>query len=490
MPQISVVGTGGDYTTMAGWESGESGSDYGVGNPAIAEITGSVSKENITGTWVRGFTIRAKAGEEVFTGAGTAIVTGAGWFVGCSTASVETRIEDIKTPFLSLNLAGNSSPGTVLDCWIVGGLNSGANIWLIDSSLLTGFTRGTDATSSATLTCNNVTAIDAASGNFCFVRATCTNCFAIGGAGTGFVVSVGDYNASDDTSSPGANSLDNRTTADLVAYVGGDYRTASGSALATAGSTGGVIGYSLETSSGVTGTGTLVADDPVGTGTGSKTSTGSSTLVASDPAGTGLGDRTSTGTGNLVATDPVGTGAGAKTSISTGSLVAIDPVGTGSGTKTSTGSGGTTAVDPVSTGVGDKTILGTSTGVATDPIGTGTGTSGGVEPPSGSTGTGVLVATNPIGTGLGTKTSSGTGVLVASNPTFTALGYRTIIGTGDGVAGDPVGTGTDQVVDDGFLEGVVALTPSLSIAGIASTSGLAGTVSTKAALLGTVSFND
>jgi hypothetical protein len=65
-----------------------------------------------------------------------------------------------------------------------------------------------------------------------------------------FFTCTGDYNASNDTSSPGANSVDNITTADLVDYAGGDYRTKASSSLATAGSGGTFIGAFLEESGG------------------------------------------------------------------------------------------------------------------------------------------------------------------------------------------------------------------------------------------------
>ena len=67
---------------------------------------------------------------------------------------------------------------------------------------------------------------------------------------TGWNVAT-DFNAAEDTSAVGGNSLQNRTTADLVNYAGGDFRTASASALSTAGSGGTFIGFALEASSGI-----------------------------------------------------------------------------------------------------------------------------------------------------------------------------------------------------------------------------------------------
>jgi hypothetical protein len=73
------------------------------------------------------------------------------------------------------------------------------------------------------------------------------NCGDDGGSATG------DYNASDSdpTNVPGGNSVA-ATTADLVDYAGGDYRTKASSSLATAGSGGTFIGAFLEESGGAT----------------------------------------------------------------------------------------------------------------------------------------------------------------------------------------------------------------------------------------------
>ena len=78
---------------------------------------------------------------------------------------------------------------------------------------------------------------------------TITNSLYIGSGDFYDVNSFGggsDYNASSGTAPSGANSLGSRTTADLADYAGNDYRTASGSALATAGASGTYIGFQLE----------------------------------------------------------------------------------------------------------------------------------------------------------------------------------------------------------------------------------------------------
>lgn len=80
---------------------------------------------------------------------------------------------------------------------------------------------------------------------------TLTNCLSLG-AGTDFDAGfLGNNNASQDATAAGANSLTGRSTADLADYASNDFRTASGSALATAGVGGTFIGYALEQSSSV-----------------------------------------------------------------------------------------------------------------------------------------------------------------------------------------------------------------------------------------------
>lgn len=254
MPQISVVGTGGDYSTLAAWESAEAGSDYGAGNPAIAEITGSIAKENITGAWAQGFIIRAKAGEEAITGSGTAVLTGGGTILIPSTASTNHEINDLTLNSLDVRTSNASIVTTANRCAFSGdNFARHANCTMrVNDSISTNVGRGFDATSGADAVAVNNTIVGVGSGQYGFVRWKCTDCFVYADAGSGYIATLSgsDYNASDDTSSPGANSLDNRTTADFADYAGGDYRTASGSALATSGSTGGVIGYLLETGGG------------------------------------------------------------------------------------------------------------------------------------------------------------------------------------------------------------------------------------------------
>ncbi|NRA76700.1 MAG: hypothetical protein HRU18_00710 [Pseudoalteromonas sp.] len=253
MPQISVVGIGGDYTTLAAWVTAEGGIDYGVGNPAIAEITGDISGAAISGTFVRGYIVRAKAGEELnketLSGAGfTSLVR------PISTTAIACIIKDLSL-MGGLEYTSGSALNELTDCLVE---RPGNNAVDANSSSITAtgvITRNCARAFEATAANPNVTATNCTSlgvtGGFSFVRWVFTNCFHVGG-GSGFAATLAgsDFNASDDTTSPGANSLDNRTTADMVDFAGGDFRTASASALATAGSGGTFIGFALESGGG------------------------------------------------------------------------------------------------------------------------------------------------------------------------------------------------------------------------------------------------
>ena len=255
MPQISGVGVGQTYTTLAAWVAAESGSDYGVGNPAIAEITGALpAGADITGVFVRGYIVRAKAGEEfnpeTLTGASANGIIR----LASTTVGVVCKVKDIRyTGSNTFNVADNfitnceitASSGNAID--LAGRKCTASNLIFTGVPARCFESNGGNSNAIA----NNCLSLGV-SGSFSFVRWIFTNCLHFG-SGTGFAAtgSGSDYNASDDTSSPGANSLDNRTTADLVDFAGGDYRTASASALSTAGLGGAFIGFALEASSGI-----------------------------------------------------------------------------------------------------------------------------------------------------------------------------------------------------------------------------------------------
>tara|TARA_R110002051_G_scaffold324424_2_gene421606 strand:+ start:10153 stop:11616 length:1464 start_codon:yes stop_codon:yes gene_type:complete len=116
-------------------------------------------------------------------------------------------------------------------------------------------TTGFDFGNYSTKTADHLTAVNQISVGFDTGTAntTLTNSLTIGASdpylGTFNVAS--DYNACDSTDAPGANSLQNRTSADFKDFAGGDYRTSQSSILATSGLAGDFIGFALESSSSI-----------------------------------------------------------------------------------------------------------------------------------------------------------------------------------------------------------------------------------------------
>lgn len=265
MPQVSTVGTGGDYTTLSAWEAGESASDYGAGNPAIAEITGSVALDNITGTWLRGYEIKAASGEEWQTGSGTAVITGNGtWIHTPSTVNIDYKITDLDITGTTIDIRTTDTTAvwSVDRCRVrrfQATISANTNVTATGCLIvLDGTDRATDGSASGICELVNCTIICGGS-SFGAVRWKCTNVFSFGAGSNDFILTLAgsDYNASEDSTAPGGNSLTSRTSADFADFGGADYRTADGSALATAGQGGTHIGYLLEPSSGDA----LTADD-------------------------------------------------------------------------------------------------------------------------------------------------------------------------------------------------------------------------------------
>lgn len=249
MPQISIVGAGGNYAGIEAWVAAEKEIDYGAGNPAIAEITGTVAPGGLSGTWPRGFIIKAAAGEEpVFSGgSGTAVVSGLMVYAQTG-ALTNSEINNITVSGLDIRTSNSSIVTTFNNCLINGlvfARDANATVRANNCLSVTPL-RAYDATSGADAVATNCTVIQTGS-QFAYVRWLTTACVKFAG-GTGWAATIAgsDYNASNDTSSPGANSLDNITSAEFVDYAAGDYRAATGSQLAT-GYLGLPIGFAVDT---------------------------------------------------------------------------------------------------------------------------------------------------------------------------------------------------------------------------------------------------
>ena len=280
MPQIVTIGSGGDYSTVASWvASSDYSTDWGVGNKATGQITGQIPETATINTAVtpNGALLTAFPGEEYDS---TNSATCAG--LVSSGTPLTLRDNGLEVSFIFLDTTGASialRPGSfegidadIHDIGVKSGLSSNAatGIETYSGAAFTGNLervvvegaggRGVWLRNLCTGTIDHLTIVDAGANGSAFryglendnaanvvtnilvlMHASAT---AVGFNGT--FPAGADFNAGSNGSAPGANSLDNRTTADLVNYAGGDLRTASGSALATAGSGGGFIGAFLE----------------------------------------------------------------------------------------------------------------------------------------------------------------------------------------------------------------------------------------------------
>lgn len=282
MPTVvtkTLRSSGGDYTLASAWAAALPADLTSVDEQHVLECyddwpTGLASSCDTTGVTTdatRNLIIRAAAGHEhdlITLGSGFWIKQFAN-FTSAFKCAPYTEIHDIGLQ----NTAGSGhgiqdATGTnlhdiYLDTGGYGIFNAGSGVRTARNMVSVGGSYGFRMDGFNANTFENLTAIDCVTGfwqngtNNVF-----TNCLSIGASTTDFDAACkGDYNASSDTSAPGANSLHNRTTADLADYAGGDYRTASGSALATAGVGGTYIGAALEVSGTPTVTGNLTATE-------------------------------------------------------------------------------------------------------------------------------------------------------------------------------------------------------------------------------------
>ncbi len=274
MPRVSLVGAGHggseDYATLALWWTAESGTDYGSLIEAVCSGIVAVSNTMFSGATPHGYAVYAKSGED-FNGtneltcpqaAGFDVISpngsvsgiasiGTGSNQGMSQTGQDTLVEFC---FLSHSGTGDAanqnSTNTnkiMRNCVIDGvgnfGFVANSNTFLnqVENCLVIGTSLWGILASNASVLIQN---------NFCFGHST--NDIS---SNTGVFIT----NATQDLT--GNAGLTGFTSAELVNFAGGDYRTKSTSALATAGTGAqGFIGAFLEVSSGIT-----VTEDTVNT---------------------------------------------------------------------------------------------------------------------------------------------------------------------------------------------------------------------------------
>lgn len=288
MPQIVIIKADGseDYTTVASWTaSSDYSTDWGVGNKATGKISGEIV-ETATINKVEtpnGSLLTANDGEEYDgTNSGTCarLISSetaltlrdngleiSGFFIqstGNTTALKVGAFEGIDADIHDIGVKASSNTSSAHSIVTYSAAPFAGNLERIIIEESGGY--GLWIRDAATGTIDHITSVDANTSNNGFrdgVRSddsnnVLTNVFSLisplsVAAADSFFGSYSpssDYNAGDDSTAPGANSLDNRSTADLAGYAGGDFRISSSSDLATAGSGGGFIGASLQSDGG------------------------------------------------------------------------------------------------------------------------------------------------------------------------------------------------------------------------------------------------
>ena len=273
MPRVSLVGGGHggaeDYATISLWWASESGVNYG--SKIEAECSGGIGGLTIlSGVTPHGYEAYAKSGEEFDgTNAGSCpfftnylnIQSPNGIFRGLSHTSTSTSNAPIRVraanitidKFIVSNFSGNE--GVTLNTADAGKMLSQGVI------LCNGRDYGVRLTSSAyTFDCENLLIEGAAVDEFAYSNSTtpvnAVNLFCTGAGGNystiGGQTVIFTTCASQSLTVPSAITLTGFTTAELVDFAGGDYRTKLTSTLATAGTgSQSFIGAFLETSSGI-----------------------------------------------------------------------------------------------------------------------------------------------------------------------------------------------------------------------------------------------
>jgi len=240
-----IIGTGGDYTTLAAAEAALTLPEAGG---TVYEITGTLTAvPTFTGAnYDNGLTLTAKTGEEC-DGKGNGAFIDAD--VATTLYSRAFTISDLRVR--SLDVSNIRQAGSTADKCVFGENcttdvlvhNSQTKLDFTDCIIQDGSDDGTYQSQIANSeTFVQCTFVDAARYNA--MRVHCTDCLSIG-AGTGdfFDLATGsDYNASEDATATNTNSITGRSTTDLEDYAGGNYNLASGSSLNTSGSGGGRIG--------------------------------------------------------------------------------------------------------------------------------------------------------------------------------------------------------------------------------------------------------
>jgi len=258
MPQVVKIGIGGDYSTVASWvASSDYSTDWGVGNPATGQITGKIT-ENVTintAATPNGALLTAFPGEE-YDGTNSATcagLIGSGVVLairdnGIEVSNIFTRgtglgvitvrlgaFEAVDTNYHDCGTCSEltNANSSAIETWSGGAFTGNIEKVIVEES--GGYGLWLKWIASGTI--DHITVLDAAASGSSFRNGIksdnsaniVTNSLSLmattatGASFAGSFNAASDFNAGEDASAPGSNSLDNRTTADLANYAGGDF---------------------------------------------------------------------------------------------------------------------------------------------------------------------------------------------------------------------------------------------------------------------------
>jgi hypothetical protein len=261
---VTVQATGGDYTTIQAAESGEQKNLVTADEILVIDIEAGTYNESVdVGGWTTDSTryvrFKAQTGDEHggVQGAGVKIASSVSFNFPLDCSQDYTQFFDLEfeqtngsnAAFHCISCTGVRGERLIADsngsnCFDMRNASTSSPHTLINC-LAIGANKGFDLANGSSNNWYNCTSIDATTVGFqCQAFSTMNvlvqNCVTYTAVGDGFYTgaktdSASDYNAAHDTRAPGANSVDNITSAAFEDYAGGDYAPADSGVLDGAG---------------------------------------------------------------------------------------------------------------------------------------------------------------------------------------------------------------------------------------------------------------
>jgi hypothetical protein len=261
---VTVQATGGDYTSIQSAESNEQKNLVTADEILIIDIEAGTYNESVdVAGWTTDSTryvrFKAQTGDEHggVQGAGVKIASSVSFNFPLDCSQDYTQFFDLEfeqtngsnAALYCINCTGVRGERLIADgngsgCFDMRNAST-SNPHTLINCLAIGANKGFDLTNGSSNNWYNCTSIDAATVGFqCQAFGTMNvlvqNCVTYTSIGDGFYTgaktdSASDYNAAHDTRAPGANSVDNITSAAFEDYAGGDYAPADSGVLDGAG---------------------------------------------------------------------------------------------------------------------------------------------------------------------------------------------------------------------------------------------------------------